>query len=63
MSLGKQTVKEILDGIETEFFKNIEKDDELRFYPYSEQRERIKHTYQQAVTKVLADYLDKVYVQ
>jgi len=62
MSLGRQALKEIFDEIETEFFKNIEKDEELGMPCYSVERERIKYTYQRAVTKALSDYLDKIYV-
>jgi len=66
MSLGRQVLREIFEEIETQFFKNLETDqelDELGNYSFDDQMQRIKRVYQQAATKALADYLEKVYIQ
>jgi len=70
MSMGRQVLREILDAIETEFFKKLETRAEWgtdhKGYPMSlsdESTEEIKVEYQRATTKALADYLEKVYIQ
>lgn len=60
MSLGKQTVKEILDAIETEFFKRLSMFDDDSIL--NALKDQIRLEYQRAVTKALSDYLEKVYV-
>jgi len=62
MSMGKQTMKEILDGIETEFFKQLSMMDDDSILNALKDQIRLK--YQQAVSKALADYLEnKIYIQ
>jgi len=60
MSLGKQTVKEILDAIETEFFKRLSMFDDDSIL--NALKDQIRLEYQRAVTKALSDYLEKVYI-
>jgi len=57
-------VKEILDEIETEFFKQLETvGDEPSFYLLETLKDEIKLNYQRSVTIALANYLDNVYIQ
>lgn len=64
MSIGRQVLREILDEIETEFFRRLgtENNQELGVFLDHEETQNIKLAYQKAVTKAIANYLEKVYV-
>jgi hypothetical protein len=65
MSLGRQILREILDEIETEFFRSLEDPSKEGIgleVVRREAKERVKLVYQRSVTRAIAKYLDKVYV-
>jgi len=66
MSMGKQTLTEILTGIETEFFRRLDKKRLSIYFPWDfgeKLRGQIKRDYLKAVEKALADMRKRGFIQ
>lgn len=61
MSLGRQVLREILDDIETEFFRRLQ-DAKTKEFLNPTIVDLLEFEYQRAVTTAIAKYLDKVYL-